>query len=305
MIFSATVHSIGCTVVLFFLGALDVPSIPWHDDEMRGRRETSIILTIITVYLLLLCGAHVAAEESPAPPPLRVLVSASVPFFYLDAEGKASGYEHAIVASFAESLGRPLEIIWFPDLLEDFLDELETGTADLGAAALTITPKRSERFDFSRGHFPSLVVLVERRGEESSDFADLAGQRIITERGTTHEDHLEQIPGVVLVEYAPTETYEAAFRRVMQKEADGLVIDSAYYLWYAEDFPDLTITHALSERQFYGFALRKESPLRPQLDAHVEALQESGQLRVFLREAFGAWGEAGIDELAEGFLDPN
>jgi ABC-type amino acid transport substrate-binding protein len=261
-------------------------------------RSRVLRLALSAVLAAALTASLGADEGGAAAGTLRVLSASFAPFMYPGADGNPTGFEHEILASFAETNGLELEIVWVEDFATIF-DALERGDGDLIASTLTITDERRERFDFSEPYFSTRVVLVQRRGAGLNDPASLVGKTALTIAGTTYESTLRALSGVHL-QYVATE--EAMYEKLAAGVGDVLATDSANFLWVGRNYPNLETGEVLSDRQFYGFAFRKGDPLRQRLDTHLDALIENGTYWKYLRETFGDVVGDSIEDLKEDFL---
>lgn len=258
--------------------------------------------TFLFLILFLLAGCR-AAENDADRAPLRVLASDFAPFYYRDGDGQAAGLEHLILQSFARAEDREVEVVWVDDFGTIF-EALERGEGDLIASTLTITEERARRLDFTAPYFPVLALLVERKSWPSLGLASLPGRKVVTIKGTTYERILNGIEGIEIV-YVRTE--EEMYQMVARGDADALVTDSANFLWIGRRFPELHITAPLSERSFYGFAVRKNDPLRDEFDRHLEEIKRSGVYWGFVEEVFGEIAGEYLEDLKAGdeeFLSP-
>jgi len=258
------------------------------------------------VFGVLLAAVITGAFASPAAPDegtqpagrVRVLSASFAPFLYAGEDGRPEGFEHDILASFAEANGLDLEIVWVEDFATIF-DALQRGDGDLISSTLTITGDRLEKYDFSVPYFSTRVVLVQRVGSGFADPSSLAGKTVLTVAGTTYESILQGLDDVDL-HYVPTE--EAMYEMLAAGVGDALATDSANFLWVGRNFPNLETGRVLSDRQFYGFALRKGDPLKHKLDNHIEQLVEDGTFWLYLEEAFGDIVADNLEELKRDFL---
>lgn len=121
-----------------------------------------------TLVCLTLCFcASLVAQSSPSEqPPLRVGIKASPPFTDRDATGEWTGLSVELLQDLARAEGRTLT---FEEAeLGDILDAVAGGTFDVGVAALTITPEREARFDFTHSYMDSgLAIAVPNEGGRS------------------------------------------------------------------------------------------------------------------------------------------
>ena len=97
---------------------------------------------------------------------------------YFIHRGLQVGFEYELVKKFADEHGLRLDII-IPDSHAELLDYLNQGKGDLVAAAMTITPERKARVDFTRPYNEVDELVVVRADEDSiSALEDLAGRTV-------------------------------------------------------------------------------------------------------------------------------
>jgi ABC-type amino acid transport substrate-binding protein len=118
--------------------------------------------------LLLLAGAAVA-EEPKATAPLRVAVYDVEPYGGRGADGLFIGASVDLWRRVAEPLNWQYQLILVPQM-DEVLSGLQNGTYDVAIGAITITPERLARVDFSYPTHRSGVaaVFAKRTGMEAS-----------------------------------------------------------------------------------------------------------------------------------------
>ncbi len=129
---------------------------------------------MIGALVLLACasGAPAAlAQEEPAPAVAeapaavwRVVTKDSPPFAFRDKDGEWTGVSIDLAEHVAGELGVELQLSEKASV-EDMLVALESGEADAALAAITVTPEREARVDFSHPYYVTgLGVAVRSAG---------------------------------------------------------------------------------------------------------------------------------------------
>jgi polar amino acid transport system substrate-binding protein len=121
--------------------------------------------------LLIVCGVGVCLAASivsafAAGPretdTLRVAVYDVPPYGYVDTDGSISGVSVELWRRVAEQMEWPFRLIPVADM-ESILSGLEQGRFDLAIGAITITPERAARVDFSYPAHRSGVAIALRK----------------------------------------------------------------------------------------------------------------------------------------------
>ena len=116
------------------------------------------------VTLLLLFPTVVWGQ---APPPFRVATRAVTPFVVQD-KGELTGFSIELWKKIAEQMKRT-SIFQMTENVNALLGAVESGKADIGIAAVSITAERDHKFDFSQPMFESgLQILVRGHGDSET-----------------------------------------------------------------------------------------------------------------------------------------
>ncbi|HEY9490154.1 MAG TPA: transporter substrate-binding domain-containing protein, partial [Chryseosolibacter sp.] len=158
------------------------------------------------------------------------------------------------------------------------IDQLNKGEGDIIAFPLTITKERKKYVNFSKPHFNSYQVLVQRKPDNWRKMTldaiedsvirnpvDLIGKEVYVLAGSSFETRLkhlsEEIGGDVLIQpdTASTES-ESLIRRVAMGEINFTVADHMMARVNASYYPNLDISTPVSVAQQVGWATRKNTP---------------------------------------------
>ena len=136
----------------------------------RGGRNARCpaVLFFPTILALLLGGwlaasiGYAAAAEPTEAAPLRIAVYDVPPYGYLNPDGSMSGISVDLWRRVAERLERQFKLIAVSEM-EGVLAGLEQGKFDAAIGAITITPEREKRVDFSYPAHRSGVAVALRK----------------------------------------------------------------------------------------------------------------------------------------------
>jgi polar amino acid transport system substrate-binding protein len=108
-----------------------------------------------------------SATAAVAQDPLKVAIRVIPPFVMPDGD-KFTGFSIDLWQALSNTMGRPFTYIRKGPLAE-LLDSVKTKEADLAIAAISITSRREELFDFSQPMFDSgLQIMVRSDGDSGS-----------------------------------------------------------------------------------------------------------------------------------------
>ena len=121
----------------------------------------------------------------------------SIPFSFVDADGKPIGYSPDLCLRVAtgvqEQLGlQKLDIQWVPVTLETRFDAIKTGAIDLECGITTNTLSRQKEVDFSLMTWVDGANFIARDSSPYRTLPDLSGKRIGVIPNTTTVGVLEQ-----------------------------------------------------------------------------------------------------------------
>ncbi len=249
----------------------------------------SLLTAILLPLLIAACG------EPPPPPHAElgklVVVTREGPTTYqLDGSGKASGFEHDLVALFVEELGVEARFIVAPDHAE-IAAALASGRAHLAAAALA--PVESDTLRFSRPIRELQQLLVQHEDAlPVDDAADLTDRTVAVLAGSPQIEALARLQprpeGMRVVELEGVGEMEL-LERVNARTAALAAIDSAHFDIGANFFPGLYAAFELPGSRPLAWAFPKggEEALFQRAEAFIARVRQDGTLDRLVDRYFG------------------
>jgi len=226
--------------------------------------------------------------------------SSSVPFSFVGADGKPTGYSvelcSRVVDGIRHDLAMPdLEIRWVPVDVETRQPALLNGAIDLECGSTTNTLSRQEQVDFSLTTFitgGSLLVLAGTDPE--GEFRDI---RIAVIPGTTTERTLKDVIGALGpggVQLIAVKDHADGLAAIESKSADAYASDRAILIGLVLASGD-PACFALMNRYFsyepYGLMLRRGDPaFRLAVNRVLARLYRTGEIQPIYERWFGQWG---------------
>jgi membrane-bound lytic murein transglycosylase F len=196
---------------------------------------------------------------------------------YFIYKGQSMGYEYELLNLLAKHLGVDLKIT-ITTGVERAIDQLNRGEGDLLAFPLTITKDRKEYISFTRPHFLSYQVLVQRKPDNWRKMGideinahlirepvELIGKEVYVLPGTSFEKRLvnlsDEIGGDIIIRKDTSiAESESLIRKVAMGEIDYTVTDHMIANVNASYYPNLDVNVPLSVSQQVAWATRKNSP---------------------------------------------
>jgi len=115
------------------------------------------------------------------------------PTSYFLYKGEVMGFEYELLKRMAEEMGLQLKIIIAKDM-DQMIDRLNKGDADIIAYGMTITKNRKKLISFTKPYMKIHEVLIQRKGpDEVTDVTEL-GERIISVR--KNSSYIERLKNV-------------------------------------------------------------------------------------------------------------
>lgn len=196
---------------------------------------------------------------------------------YFIYKGQPMGYEYELLNLLASQLNVDLKIK-VTSGVERAIDLLNTGEGDILAFPLTITKDRTSYVSFSRPHFNTYQVLVQRKPENwrrmgIDDINDrlirnpveLVGKEVFVLPATSFELRLknlsEEIGGDILIRRDTTSAEsESLIRKVALGDVPYTVADHMMANVNASYYPNLDVNTPVSVMQQVAWATRMNSP---------------------------------------------
>lgn len=195
---------------------------------------------------------------------------------YFIYKGVPMGYEYELLHLFAKELGVELRIK-VTSGIERAIEQLNQGEGDILAFPLTISKDRKKYIRFTKPHFNTYQVLVQRKPKNwrslpyrqlndsiIRDLDDLMDKEIYVMSGTSHEVRLKNLAEEIGVDFIirqdslTTET-ESLIRKVAVGEIDYTIADHMLAQVNAAYYDNLDVSLALSLPRQKAWAIRSNA----------------------------------------------
>jgi membrane-bound lytic murein transglycosylase F len=195
---------------------------------------------------------------------------------YFIYKGQPMGYEYDLLNLLAKYLNVRLDIKLTTNINEAFR-MLNNGEGDIIAYSLTITKKRKSIVSFTKSHFNTRQMLVQRKPigwqkltKDELDKAlirnqvELAGKQIYVRKHSSYIQRLnnlsQEIGGdIIIIEEPDSVETEALIKRVANGEIDFTIADETVAYVNASYYTDIDVKTPISFPQQIAWAVRKNS----------------------------------------------
>ncbi|MDR7270887.1 glutamate/aspartate transport system substrate-binding protein [Pelomonas saccharophila] len=221
----------------------------------------------------------------------------SIPFSYLGADAKPTGFGWEICARIVEQVrkatGRAdLQMATQAVTSANRIPLLMNGTVDIECGSTTNNTARSKQVAFSINYFYTGTRLLVKAGSPVRGYGDLRGRRIVSTTGTTNvlvlrKFNAERDAGFELI--SAKDHAEAALL-VQQDRADAFGMDDILLFGLrasAQDPASLAVVGEPLQVEPYAIMLRKDDPAFKKLvDDTLAALMKSGEFEILYKKWF-------------------
>jgi ABC-type amino acid transport substrate-binding protein len=205
---------------------------------------------------------------------LRV-VTRIMPPLVLTQQGRLTGFSIDLWNSIAQRMRARTRYQIARDV-GALLEEVRSGKADIGIAAISITAPRERQFDFSQPILNSGLQIMLRSQDRSGIKGpeDLPGKRIATTHGSTAAAFLREIEANVQ-EFS---NIRSVWYALLDNKVDAVVFDAPVLLYYAanEGKGRVAMSGPLFQTEDYGLVFPRNSPLLKQVNDALLALRQDG-----------------------------
>jgi polar amino acid transport system substrate-binding protein len=240
------------------------------------KRCVCPLLLLLIAVILVSLGC--AKKEKPV---LRVGNNPEYPPYSYKIGEQLAGIDIEIIRKVAEKMKMEIKIIPMP--FEALFTSLASDKIDVAVSAITITPERAQRFDFSPPYSVTNQVLIARQDSplQIDKFEDLGKYKIGSLSGTTGYMYLDEnlidkdlMPKTRLMLY-PTNL--EAISEMLDGELDFVIIDESAAQGYAKQKP-IKIAFTIQTNEEYGLAMQKGKAINDKINKALADLIASGEV---------------------------
>jgi polar amino acid transport system substrate-binding protein len=191
--------------------------------------------------------------------------------------GRYVGFEVDLAAALARELGVRQEFVqndW-----DNLVPSLERGSFDIIMNGLEVTPARANQILYTRPYYVFAERLVARHDDASiTNLASLRGRRVGTLTNSLAWTILNRVGADVVATNGTSEHYD----NLENRRVDAVLLDDIIAQRYGLNRPSLRFVADVAEN-YYAIGVRRgENDLRDALNAALDRIAASGELRRIL-----------------------
>lgn len=222
----------------------------------------------------------------------------SVPFSYLDEDGKVIGYSAELCKRITDAiklhLNRPeLEVVDVPVTSSSRQMMLEAGTIDLECGSTTNSEQRQRYVTFSVTTFVVGIKALVKKDSGIRSVKDMKGKTVVTTSGTTSDSYVKSAAARqgVFLNFRVGRDHAESLSQVLLGKADAMVLDDILIQGLLLNTPEadkfkLVVLEENYGNEPYGIMLRRNDPeFKKLVDEALISLMKRGELE----RIYGKW----------------
>lgn len=207
------------------------------------------------------------------------------PFEFLDSNsGKYVGFDIDLIDEVAKRAGFEPQILSMG--LDGLIPALMSGSIDVAVSALTITPERAAKVDFTKPYYESGLSIMARKDDASiKGVKGLENKVLCAEIGSSGSVFMSKIKGAKIRTFnSAGEAFLQGPRGHRQRQARQRVLPDSK----ASANLNLREVPGVLKAENYGFAIRKgDDKLRARLDKALDEIRADGTYDKIYAKWFG------------------
>lgn len=227
------------------------------------------------------------------------------PFSFVDQSQEPTGYSielcRRVVSTIAQQIGIDgMQIKWVPVTVQNRIEAVEKGQADMECGSTTVTLSRMKKVNFSSFTFVDGTGLLIKSDSPARQLSDFSGKKIAVIPGTTNEKALNEAlrKGVINATVVPIKTREEGLAQLEAGQIDAFASDKVLLMALAPKAKDpKTIALLTEDLSFEPYAItlpRNDDNFRLAVDRALADIYRSGAIVEIFNRWFGALGKPGI-----------
>ena len=175
---------------------------------------------------------------------------------------------------------------------------LKNNDADLIISAFTVCECFQNEIDYSKPYYigktafairndfgkeatiskvPKMTYLEPKKPDEIYKLTDLSGKFVGVQTGTTLDEQVQQLIKLPRIQYFAN--IPEMTKALEQRNLDGIAVDYSVAESILKQHPDFSILKDRLNKDEFGIAMGKNSPLKASIDSCIKVLQQKGEIQ--------------------------
>lgn len=244
------------------------------------ERRFGIIVPVALVFAVALlvaaCGGGGGGGGGEEAEQVTVASDIAYPPFEFNQDGEPAGFDIDLMNEIGERAN--LEIEYENVRFDSIIQGLGNNQYDAAISAMTITPEREERIDFSEPYFNADQSLLVQSDSDIQSTDDLADATVGVQIGTTGAQEAQKLREEGKI--ANVRTFNVvtdAFNALQNGQVDAVINDFPVSADRASQSDgELEIVQNIPTGEQYGIAFPTDSDLRPRVNDALAEIKEDG-----------------------------
>lgn len=249
--------------------------------------KTKILAALVGAMsmILLLSGCATQPQQAKI---LKVGSDTAFAPFEFQEEGSKEyvGFDMDLIKAIGKQMGYEVQVQSLN--FDGIIPALEAGNVDVAISAMTITPERAEKVNFSQPYYKSGQSLVVKAANQTiQSFADLEGKRIGVQIGTTGADEAKKVKNATIREF---NTAPEAFLELKAGGVDAVVNDlpvNEYYIAKSNAADTKLAGEPMSSEEYGIASSKKNTELNEKINKALAELKKNGEYEKIYVKWFG------------------
>lgn len=239
----------------------------------------------------------ISAKETDSAQVLRIATSGDVPPFSFMSANQIVGIDLDLVKLLEEKLNIKAKIIKTDR--SKLVSALKNNEADLIISAFTKNESLQDDIDFSKPYYigktafvvrqvdfgkettlskvPKMTYLEPKKPDEIYKLADLSGKFVGVQTGTTLDEQVQQLVKLPRLQYFAN--IPEMTKALEQRDIDAIAVDYSVAEIILKNHSDFSILKDRLNKDEFGIAMGKNSPLKASIDSSIKILQKKGEIQ--------------------------
>ena len=264
-------------------------------DTTAAPAETTVAAAVDSTAAADTAAADTTAAAVKTATAGKLVVCSDIPYapfeYYTNgADGAVTGIDVDILNGIAGTIGLTTEYIKTP--FDGIFAALKSGSCDMIASSVSITPERKQANDFTNGYFKiQQTILVRSADAALNDLPALKGKTVGAQAGTTGSTFATagaSANGYTVKDFQGADDLVTALKA---GQVDAVIQDSPINGYAAtKSSGELVVSKIFDgEGEEYGFVVPKDNPgLTAALNTGLDTIRADGSYKAILTKYLGA-----------------